>query len=101
MLVDDLEDRFGTAQDQFWEGHGFYDLTHRETKRLACLERLTKTVSTIPAALRDRAGELFAVDAARAHEVLERMIEKIGPDYFPANAASFVTTMAQTLEART
>jgi hypothetical protein len=100
MLVDELEDRFEMARDQFWEGHGFYDLTNRERKRLDCLERLKKTVCTIPAALRDRAGELFAVDADKAREVLESMIEQIGPEYFPANAASFVTTMAQRLGAR-
>jgi hypothetical protein len=100
MLLDELEDQFEVAQDQFWDGHGFGDLTHRERKTFDCLERLKKTVHTIPGILRYRAGELFAVDAARAHEVLKSMIEQIGPDYLPANAASFVTTMAQRLEAR-
>lgn len=100
MLVDELEHRFEMAWDRFWDGHGFCDLTNRERKRLECLERLKKTVDTIPAALRDRAGGLFAVDAAKAREVLESMIEQIGPEYFPANAASFIATMAQRLEAQ-
>ncbi|WP_424632133.1 hypothetical protein [Bradyrhizobium sp. SYSU BS000235] len=100
MRVDDLEDRFERAQDQFWERHGFYDLTDSERKWLECLERLKNTVDIVPAALRDHAAELIAVDATKARQVVENMIEQIGPDYFPANAASFVMAMAQSLEAQ-
>lgn len=100
MLSDILKAGIEKARDQFWDEHGFCDLTLEEHTRLASLTKLKKSVDAIPGLLRYRAEELFAVDVTRTQGVLERMIKQVGIDYFPDSAATFVTALNQKLDAR-
>ncbi|MGM4923014.1 hypothetical protein AB8A31_08905 [Tardiphaga sp. 804_B3_N1_9] len=100
MLSDILKVGIEKARDQFWDEHGFCDLTVEEHTRLVFLTKLKKSVDAIPGLFRYRAEELFAIDVTKTQGVLEEMIKQVGIDYFPDSATTLVTAMSQKLEAR-
>ncbi|MGM4905948.1 hypothetical protein AB8B21_07290 [Tardiphaga sp. 866_E4_N2_1] len=97
MLSDILKEELEEARDHFWDEHGFCDLTAEEHARLASLAKLKNSVDAIPGLMRYRAEDLFNVNTTRARGILEGMIRHVGVDYFPENAAAFVTAMTQKL----
>jgi hypothetical protein len=75
---------------------------HRVRSRL--VSRRTATINQIraflilPAALRERAEQFLAVNAACFDEIMKDLSADVGWGFFPENAAAFITTLIGNLE---
>ncbi|MEH2468792.1 hypothetical protein V1281_001952 [Nitrobacteraceae bacterium AZCC 2161] len=98
MLLSVLKERFEEAEFDGWEGYVFVHYPEGEDWRDDCFKRLRATVDVLPATLRERTEQFLAVDAALFDEVLKDLSAEVGWDYFPKDAAAFVTTLIEKLE---
>jgi len=99
MLLNTLRERLDYADEQFWERHGFYDLTDHETSMLDSIEKIRSTFSDVPGSLANRAQEAFALDRVQGRRILDLLIAQLGSDDFPKNATDLILTMTETIEA--
>ena len=98
MLLDILKERFEEAEFDGWEGYVFVEYPDGEDWRDDTFKRLSATVDFLPGRLRERAEQFLAVNAAWFDEILKDLSAEVGWDYFPTDAAAFVTTLIEKLE---
>lgn len=98
MVMSVLKERFEEAEFDGWEGYVFVHYPDGEDWRDDCFKRLRATVDVLPAILRERAEQFLAVNAAWFDEILKDLSAEVGWDYFPKDAAAFVTTLIEKLD---
>jgi hypothetical protein len=98
VVLSALKERFEEAEFDGWEGYAFVEYPDGEDWRDDCFKRLRATVDALPATLRERAEQFLAVNAAWFDEVLKDLSAEVGWDYFPKDAAAYVTTLIEKLE---
>ena len=99
MLLRVLKKRFNDTKFDGWQGYMLLDLPDGEDPREGTFKRLKATVDFVPAALRDRAEQFLVVNPAWFDEVVKDLCEEVGWDFFPENAACFVTRLIERLKA--
>ena len=99
MVLSALKERFEEAEFDGWEGYVLVEYPEGEDWRDDTFKRLRATVDFLPATLRERAEQFLAVNAAWFDEILKDLSAEVGWDYFRKDAAAFVTTLIEKLEA--
>lgn len=99
MLLNTLRERLDYADEQFWERHGFCDLTDQELSWFASMEKIRKTVSDVPGLLAYRAQEAFALDRTKARSILDQLIAQLESDDSPKSATDLILSMTGKIKA--
>ncbi|TAH66376.1 MAG: hypothetical protein EWM45_11675 [Rhodopseudomonas palustris] len=99
MVLNALCERLDYADEQFWESHGFCDLTDQEISWFASMETIRNTVSVVPGLLAYRAQEAFAVDSVKGRRILDQLIAQLGSEDGQTSATYLILSMTEAIKA--